>query len=204
MSDSNRQSALSGHMQSATGLGAAHNSGGPDGSGVTPGITLSEVRPTSLMQVHGAPAEADLAPALKLKPAPAPLRACGSENLELLWNGPGQWLARSDKLDSAALRAHLETALTGTDATVTDLSQARTVIAIQGGRAKDLLAKGCPLDIDTMSGGETSSTLLGHYTVQLHCRSAEHFEIYVFRSLALSAWEWIAEEALEFGCNISA
>lgn len=196
MSDSNWRSALTGHVQPATKLGAI-----PPGGAA--GVRLREVRLASLMQINGAPAESDLASALKpLKPAPAPLRASRSDQLELLWNGPGQWLARSADLAPQALREHLEEALAGTDATVTDLSQARTVMAIEGPNAKDLLAKGCPLDIDAMQGGETSTTLFGHFTVQLHCRSADSFEVYVFRSLALSMWEWMVDEALEFGCDV--
>ena len=156
------------------------------------------------MQLNGAPAEDELSKHLKpLKPAPASLKATAKGSMTLLWNGPGMWLVTSPEQAAADLRAEIEEALDGTDATLTDLSQARTVATVEGPRAKDLVAKACPLDIDAMQAGDTSPSVLGHFNVQVHCVSEECFDLYVFRSFGLALWEWLIEEALEFGCEIA-
>ena len=90
-----------------------------------------------------------------------------------------------------------------TQATITDLSHARTVVRVEGERAVDVLCKGCPADIEGMSTDDCMATLMGTISTLVHCREARFaFDLYVFRSFGLAFWEWITDAALEFGYKV--
>jgi sarcosine oxidase subunit gamma len=188
-----RRSALDGHYETGT-FGAK----GPG----APGVTLREQRPQAMAQVNGAPEESALAAhfaSRSLDRAPMPLTAFRGEDVTMLWTGPGQWLAVSDTLEPPALVAMLEDMLAPGGATVSDLSHARMVLRVSGVNWRDLLAKGCPADVDAMAPGDCLLSLLGHFNVLVHCLAADSCDLYVFRSFGLSLWEWLTDAAEEFG-----
>jgi len=183
VADRERHSALERHYErghfGATGTGVAR-------------ITLSERRGLAMAQVNGAP-EGDDPPAL------------GSATVgetTLLWTGPGQWFALSERLDAEALVAELEERLSSSDATVSDLSHARTVVRVRGPAWRDVLAKGCPADVDAMVPGVCFASLLSHFTVVIHCVAGDCADVYVFRSFGASLWEWLRGGAEEFGYTV--
>jgi heterotetrameric sarcosine oxidase gamma subunit len=180
VADSERRSALERHYERGT-FGA----GGADG----PALVLRERRGLAMAQVNGAPADA----------GPATLGSLIDGDATLLWTGPGQWFAVSDALGAGELLAALAQRLSATDATITDLSHARTVVRVSGTAWRDLLAKGSPADIDAMGSGDCAATLLSHFTVIIHCLSDDSADVYVFRSFGASLWEWLCAGAAEFG-----
>mgnify|MGYP002267149987 CR=1 FL=1 len=105
----------------------------------------------------------------------------------------------SASLGPESLRAKLGERLSSSDATISDLSHARTVLRVSGPAWKDLLAKGCPADIDAMAPGDCVASLLSHFTVVIHCTGADSADVYVFRSFGASLWEWLRGGAAEFG-----
>ncbi len=175
------------------------------GSGGLPGAVLEEQRPSAIVQINGAPAEYRLAAALRsmaLEGMPQPRRACPGKGVTLLWNGPGQWLAVSKATPAAGLAENLAGALEEFGATVTDLSHARTVVRIAGPKAREVLLKGCPLDLEAFQPNDCATTLLGHLNVQIHCLGEQTFDLYVFRSFGLAMWEWLIDAALEYGVEM--
>ncbi len=196
MVDVPRRSALQGHVRPAR-LAV------PDGA--EPGVTLYEKRPSALAQIQGAPPESELAgrmAELGFDGEMRPRRAYSADSMAWLWNGPGRWLSVSRDHRPDELLRLLRHALEGSDATVTDLSHARTALTVTGSACRDLLAKGCPVDVDAMTPGDCAATLLGPFDVLVHCRDQRVFDVYVFRSFGLAMWEWLRDEALEFGCRI--
>ena len=175
------------------------------GTGGLPGVVIEEQRPTAIAQVNGAGDETAFAAALSyLAPESAPeaRRACTASGATLLWNGPGQWLAVSATSPAADFIRGLRQALETSGATVTDLSHSRTVLRIAGPKARDVLLKGCPLDIELMRPNDCASSLLGHLNVLIHCLGDQTFDVYVFRSFGLAMWEWLVDAALEFGVEM--
>jgi len=83
---------------------------------------------------------------------------------------------------------------------VTPLSHSRTRIAIAGGPAREVLAKGLPVDLHpaAFGPGRFAMTGLHHTPVLLHCTGDDTFHLYAMRTFALSVWEWLADAALEF------
>lgn len=175
------------------------------GAGGLPGAVLEEQRPTAIAQINGAPEENRLGAALSflaLETVPEPRRACPGKGATLLWNGPGQWLAVTSATPAEDFVAGLRSALSESGATVTDLSHARTVIRLAGPKARDVLLKGCPLDLELFQMNDCASSLLGHLNVQLHCLGDQTFDLYVFRSFGLAMWEWLVDAALEYGVEM--
>ena len=85
-------------------------------------------------------------------------------------------------------------------AVITPLSNSRTRISVAGRVARQVLAKGIPLDLDKTSfgPGRFAMTGLHHTPILLHCVSPERFELYAMRTYALNIWEWLEDAALEF------
>ena len=183
MADSDRRSALERYYERGS-FGAT----GPD----APALALRERRGLAMAQVNGAPDES----------GPAPLGSVADGDTTLLWTGPGQWFAVSASVGADGLLAELEERLSSTDATVSDLSHARTVLRVSGAAWKDLLAKGCPADIDAMVPGDCVASLLSHFTVIIHCVTEDSADVYVFRSFGASLWEWLRGGAEEFGYTV--
>jgi sarcosine oxidase subunit gamma len=183
VADSERRSALERHYE--TGRFGAEGGGAP-------ALELCERRGLAMAQINGAPAEG----------GPAPLKSSVDGDIHLLWNGPGQWFAVSESLAPQAMIAALEKRLAGSDATLSDLSHARTVLRVSGARWRDLMAKGCPADVDAMAPGDCVASLLSHFTVIIHCLSDDSADVYVFRSFGASLWEWLRGGAAEFGYEV--
>jgi sarcosine oxidase subunit gamma len=122
----------------------------------------------------------------------------------LLQVGPQRWLVidRRDRLDS--LSASLATGLEGF--VVTDLSQARTVLRIGGGKARDVLAKGCALDLHPgvfPVGSCTATSVVGLAAVLVAVDDAPTYDLHVARTYGQYVWEWICEAAAEYGYSTS-
>ena len=196
MAEASRQTALSGHTESRD-VG--------ESSRKTTGVRLSQRQPTAILQLNGAPDEASLAKRLAAvgsTSTPSLNRAADGDAWVLLWNGPGQWFVVSETIEPNTLLDQFETALEGSDATLTNLSHARSVTRIEGSDVRELLTKLCPLDIEAMSAGDCATSLFGQLTALAHCVADERFDLYVFRSFGLEMREMLIDEAREFGVHI--
>ena len=195
--DRTRRSALDGHV-----VPGRHGASGREEAVVV----LEELRPGALVQLNGVSEPASFAGLLSrlgIDGAPQPRRGLTGSKGELLWTGADQWwlVDREGGMSAAEALALLEVRR-APDATALDLGHARTVLRVSGPMARDLLAKGCPLDVDGLRVGDCASTRLGPFNVVLHCAGTSRFDLYVFRSFGLAMWEWLNDEAAEFGCEV--
>jgi heterotetrameric sarcosine oxidase gamma subunit len=156
----------------------------------TPGVMLAERWPLAILQIDRLPGgSAD--------------RSAGEwmPGVRLLQVGPQRWLVvdRRDRLES--LTASLARAA---DAgfVVTDLSQARTVLRIAGRKARDVLAKGCALDLHSgvfPVGSCAATSVAGLAAVLVAVDGAPTYDLHVTRTYGQYVWEWICEAAAEYG-----
>ena len=123
--------------------------------------------------------------------------------------GPDEWLIVSDD-DAGTLEIKLGKELKGQHASITAVGEGRTVIKLGGAHARDVLAKGCPLDLHPMAfaPGQSAQTTLARTDILLHCLTpgrgkAEVFDIYVARSFAEYAWTWIEDAGREHGVRVT-
>ena len=125
--------------------------------------------------------------------------------VSFIGQGPGQWLAISETLANETLARDLSAKLQGL-ASISDQSAGRTVLRISGKRARDVLAKGLPIDLDPRAfplGSAVTSTisLMGVQLWQMD--DTRSYDIAVFRSLSLSFWRWLNASASEFGYEVT-
>lgn len=171
------------------------------------GVVLTERRRLAVVQLAAFP-DAAAAVATRLRThlgAPVPQRPNTSATagaLTVLWLGPNRWLCVASASHGAV--SSLAGAFTAAQAAVTDLSHGRTVIRIDGPSARDLLAKGCKLDLHrrAFTAGACAVSQIAHVGAILHAVAPESVDVYVPRSYAQHFWEWLLEAAAEFGCRV--
>ena len=97
--------------------------------------------------------------------------------------------------EAGSLQAELGAALQGLGYSLVEVSQRQTALAVAGPRARDLIASGCPLDLDPESFpvGMCARTLFAKAEVVLWRRSAEEYHLEVARSFAGYVLDWMRE-----------
>jgi sarcosine oxidase subunit gamma len=131
-------------------------------------------------------------------------RWTASGSLVMICMGPGQWLAVHDSLDGPALESKLQTAI-GRSAAICDQSSARVLLRLAGPRARDVLAKGLPIDLhpSVSAPGHAAATLIGHIGVlvwQIDQRPT--YGLAVSRSYACSLYEFLLDAGAEYGVEV--
>jgi sarcosine oxidase subunit gamma len=126
-----------------------------------------------------------------------------------LWLGPDQWLLTCPPDDAAFLISSLREALADTHCALTDVGDGRVALRLEGPSARDVLAKGCPLDLHprAFTPGSCAQSLLGKADVLLHLRTDEpsagpSFDLYVARSFAHYVWAWLEDAGREYGVQV--
>lgn len=120
---------------------------------------------------------------------------------EIHWLGPDEWLVVTAAEKQPELEASLRLALAGRHVAIVDTSDGRTTIRIHGARARDTLAKGCPLDLHprAFGPGRCAQTLIARADVLIHQRDAvPTYDIHVACSYARYLWDWLVDAAREF------
>lgn len=133
-------------------------------------------------------------------PAPAPGKMAIGESIVLQWCGAEQYYALAENRLEGNLYAELKVALKGV-ASVSDQSHGRAIIGISGPKARALLSKGSPVDFHSREFPlhAVAVTQMAHVGVHVS-RWGEHmFELSLFRGFSENFWEWLTEQAEEFG-----
>jgi len=168
-------------------------------------LAISEVRDLAMVQVAAFDSAAATTAIAEATGAAAPSERHGvgaAGHTRVLWTGPGRWLVvEPESRDLASLLAER---CPSEVAAITDLSHARTVIRLDGGAARSVLAKLCTLDFDppAFPAGTCAQTQLGQIGALIDCSEADSFDIAVYRAFAVSAWEMLTDAALEFGYQV--
>lgn len=126
--------------------------------------------------------------------------------VSFIGQGPGQWLAVSETLANEALARDLSAKLEGL-ASISDQSGGRTVLRVSGKRAREVLAKGLPIDLDPRAFplGSAATSVISLMGVQLwQVDDTRSYDIAIFRSLSQSFWRWLTVSAGEFGYEVTA
>jgi sarcosine oxidase subunit gamma len=168
-------------------------------------VAIAERRGLSLVQVIARRDEGQ-AVAERLGLDPAPGRASAIQAGSALWLAPGAWMVVAEDLEDGALYQSLLEELQDV-AAVIDQSHGRAALRLSGPRARDVLAKGCRLDLHprAFSPGMCAQTSIAQIGTLLHqLDEAPTYDLYVFAGYALDFLDWLTASAAEFGYRIEA
>jgi sarcosine oxidase subunit gamma len=170
-----------------------------------PGVVIAERRGLALVQVLARRGQDDaVAAALGLDPAPG--AASETPAGTALWLAPGAWMVVAEDVDDGALYQSLLDRL-GDLAAVVDQSHGRAVLRLAGPRARDVLAKGCRLDLHprAFTPGMCAQTVIAQVSVLLHqSDETPTYDLHVPAGYAVDFLEWLTSSATEFGFRTEA
>lgn len=157
-----------------------------------------EIAPArSVVNLRGAPADQSLVTdtqrMLGIELPLAPNRWHGSDHRAALWLGPDEWLLVAGADEAGEIeQAMREARPTDPWLSVVDVSHSYTRISLSGPGGRELLAKGCSLDLnpDVFPSGGCAQTHLAGSRVLLRALDDNSFEIWVRNSFAryMAAW----------------
>ncbi|WP_322045324.1 sarcosine oxidase subunit gamma [Paraburkholderia sp. J67] len=157
-------------------------------------FAMRELPFRDLVNVRGEPGNAGFASAfaqavgcgLPLKPN---TRSQGAD-YDVLWLGPDEWLVRSaGPVEAGVLEAKLTGALSGNSdawASAVDVGSGFTVVELTGTRVREVLARGCPLDLHPrlFNEGQCAQSFFFKASIVLIPTGADRYEVVVRRSFA--------------------
>ena len=174
-------------------------------------VALTEAPAVAIVQVaafDGAvPALAEALAPLGLAPLPEPGHArhlgdpAGGTAIAAV--APGRWLVLA--FADAGLAERAAAAVAPEIGSAVDLGHARTRLILSGPRARDVLAKGMPIDVsaDALPTGRVATSRFAHVTVQLRVLDgavdAPVFELLAMSSYAATLWSDLVEAGEEWG-----
>jgi sarcosine oxidase subunit gamma len=119
-----------------------------------------------------------------------------------VWLGPDEWLLSSTTETPEEFEARVRAAVLPLGGSATDVSAQRIGLRLTGARVRDVLAKGCSIDLHPRSFGRGSSaqTALGQAGVVLLALSdaGDDYAVLVRSSFAGYLADWLLDAALEF------
>jgi sarcosine oxidase subunit gamma len=168
-------------------------------------LTLAELPVPGQINLRGRPSDtAFLAAAgsvldCRLPVSPNTVQTSG--DLTVLWLGPDEWLVLTPPGAEPAIIARLREALHGIHGAVTDVSGNLARLRLAGSAARDVLAKGCSLDLHPrgFQPGQCAQTLIARSGVILHqIDGRPSYDLLPRRSFAEYLWMWLTDAMSEF------
>jgi sarcosine oxidase, subunit gamma len=119
-----------------------------------------------------------------------------------VWLGPDEWLLTSTTETPEELEHRVRAAVLPLGGSATDVSAQRIGLRLTGARVRDVLAKGCSIDLHprVFGPGSSAQTSLGQAGVVLLALSdaGDNYVVLVRSSFAGYLADWLLDAALEF------
>ena len=130
---------------------------------------------------------------------PAPLTARFEGEKGAVWMSPDELLLFTAYDQAEDLVEGLEAALSGAHHMAIDVSDARTVLRLEGAKVAEVLAKGAPVDLSpgAFPVGMARRSHIGGIAVAFWRRTEEEWEIVCLRSFARHLFDWLAQTSRE-------
>ncbi|HUQ37465.1 MAG TPA: sarcosine oxidase subunit gamma family protein [Aestuariivirga sp.] len=118
-------------------------------------------------------------------------------DVKALWLSIDQWLILCSRAKAVELVAALKAELGGIHSLIVDVSDMRAVLRLEGDGVREVLLKGSSLDLlsDDYAPGTVRRMRYAEIAALLHVVEDTVFDIYVFRSYADYAWDFILATA---------
>ena len=175
------------------------------------GVVLGERPFLGHLNLRGVAADSKFVAAVHevigVRPPAAPNTVAEAFGNVVCWLGPDEWLIMAPAGRQAQIEQSLRASLGDVRSAVTNVSGGQTVIVIRGVAARDVLAKGCPLDLHprAFGVGRCAQSHLAKAAILVRVvDTTPAFEIVVRRSYADYLWLWLVDAAAEYGVKAMA
>ena len=161
-----------------------------------PFLTMTSLR----SRPESAAADA-VAAVLGVRPPTTPNTWTRSDAATVVWLGPDEWLVISDLDRPGTQECELRAAVTPHGGAAVDVSGQRIWLTLSGVHVRDVLAKGCALDLHPSvfpSGRSAQSTLGRAGVILLADDDPDSFTVLVRQSFGNYLADWLVDAAEEF------
>jgi sarcosine oxidase, subunit gamma len=180
------------HFESAL----AHRSA-PDNTS----ISIREISERGMIDLRGSLTDKKFMTAAKLTLGvdlpKAPRTSTTFGDVQVLWLSTDQWLVLTGRARASSLLSDLRKAMGNIHSLAVDVSDMRAIIRIEGDGVRETLMKGSTLDLisEDYTPGTVRRMRFAEIAALLHVVEQNMIDIYVFRSYADYAWEFLVKAA---------
>jgi sarcosine oxidase, subunit gamma len=127
----------------------------------------------------------------------APRTSASWGDIKALWLSPDQWLILCTRSKCAELLSDLQKALGKVHSLAVNVSDMRSILRMEGACVRETLMKGSTLDLISADykPGTVRRMRFAEIAALLHVVEENVIDIYVFRSYANYAWDFIVKSA---------
>ena len=128
---------------------------------------------------------------------PEVLKVNSNDQTRILWMGPENWLV----ISSNNLLNELNEKFSTTEFAVTDISHSRSIIELQGPDVLEVIKKGSPFDIESLTKNNCTNTVYNgiNITIDNIEDSKNQIRIISLRSFGESLYHSVTDACLEYG-----
>ena len=128
---------------------------------------------------------------------PEVLKVNSNDQTRILWMGPENWLV----ISSNNLLNELNEKFSTTEFAVTDISHSRSIIGLQGSDVLEVIKKGSPFDIESLTKNNCTNTVYNGITITIDNieDSTNQIRIISLRSFGESLYHSVTDACLEYG-----
>jgi sarcosine oxidase subunit gamma len=181
------------------------------GSRLGAGVSMSEVGPRTIVNIRGTASDPAFASSFQAATGVALPSAANTVSTgggrQILWLGPNEWWVTGADGEADALVEKLREHFVGQHAIACDVSESRAILALKGGKARDVLMRGVSLDLHPRAFrvGQCAQTGLSRANALLHLvDDTPTFEVYVLKSFSDYLWRWLEKVAADFNLAVEA
>lgn len=175
----------------------------PIAQGLESAIAISEIADRSMIDVRTGAGDTDAMTALEevlgFALPTEPRTSTALNGRAALWLSIDQWLVAAPLEERSKLVTDLELAAMPHFSAITDMSDARAIIRMQGAGAREIVMKGAAVDLTRSdhSLGAVRRILFAEIAAMVHIAAIgpDILDLYIFRSYADYAWDWISKAA---------
>lgn len=149
-------------------------------------VTVTDAGPTGMITVRGdlsAPWMAEALQQVVGAGVPGQRQVARGTQGSVVWMSPDELLVVCEHARSAQVEAALTAAFAGQFATAADVSDARSVLHVDGAQARDVLAKLCPVDFADFAVGSVRRTRAAQVACAIWRDSDTTWTLVSFRSV---------------------
>ena len=127
-----------------------------------------------------------------------PMQVHSNKETRIIWSGPSNWLLVSTKKD---ILNSVQKICDDKNFAVTDLSHSRAIIELKGSNSKEVLKKGCPININEFKANNCANSVFHGIaiTIDMISNEPETLRIFALRSFGESLYHSITDACLEDG-----